>query len=255
MNFCLMLDLDDTLIPNAYTYFQPQLNMAGLIIMDLTYHCPPPSVIMNRATEIQVAEIARDGYISKFNFPQSYMTVYQELCEKAGREINKKVEIAIGLCGAKYFCETYTVYPGVVETLKNVIYKYNGALTTIIVTRGDTGIQQYKIDSTKLGQYMNHVEILSAKTKQTYLDIIEKYKLTPSKTVMVGDSLRNDIIPALEAGLYAIQINAEDATDWEKSLGAISVNPEFSKHYHAIKDFTEITDYLDKIFVPDSIKC
>ena len=251
MKYNLLIDLDDTLIPNAYTYFQPQMDMAGLIIWDLTYHSPNPVTIINRATEIQVAEIARTGFISKYNFPLSYVTAYSELCEKVGRQANDKIKSAIFISGIKYFRENYELYPGVLETLQKLAVTHK----CIIVTRGDVKIQQYKIDNIQIEKYFEHVEIVDIKNKQTYLNIIEKYHLDPNKTLMVGDSLRNDIIPALEAGLQVIQICAEDATDWEKSLGIIEVDPDFKRRFHSAKNFTEIIDYIDKIFVPNPIGC
>jgi putative hydrolase of the HAD superfamily len=247
MSFALLVDLDDTLVPNAFTYFQPQLDMAGLIAWDLGYHSPNPVIIINRATEIQVKQIVECGYISKHNFPMSYVDTYVELCNQRGRTPNDKVKGAIFMSGVKYFKQKYDVYPGVVETLKDLRENYGTSLTTIIVTRGDESIQQYKIDNTGLGQYFDHVEICSAKNKQTYLDIIEKYKLDPKRTVMVGDSLRNDIVPAMEAGLHTIRVAAEDATDWEKSSGIIETGPDFHGHFRTVKAFWEVNNYLDKI--------
>jgi putative hydrolase of the HAD superfamily len=251
----LLVDLDDTLIPNAYSYFQPQLNMAGIIIMDLGYQSPNPETIIRRATKLQVAEIARVGFIAKHNFPLSYVDVYKQLCEEVGRVPNTNVESAIFMAGIKYFLQNYLVYPGVLDTLYKLKTQTKYPLQMIIVTRGDNDVQQYKIDNTELGQYFEHIEIVAAKNKQTYLDIITKYNLQPENTIMVGDSLRNDIIPALEAGLYGVQVSAEDATDWEKSLGAISVSEDCKHRFSSIKNFTEIIDYLDKKFVPHTVGC
>ena len=247
--FCLCVDLDDTLIPNAYTYFQPQLEMAGLICWAFDYHSPNPTYIINRATEKQVKLIKELGYISKHNFPLSYVDVYKEMCEEKNIEFNPKISSAIAMAGIKYFQNSYSLYPGVKETLESLKSSNNWHL--IILTRGDLGVQQYKIDNTEIGKYFDNIEIVARKDTQTYLDIKQKYNLDESKTVMIGDSLRNDILPALEAGFYGIQVSAEDASDWEKSLGNIEIK-ENSKYYK-IKDFTEIIDCLDKIFVPNSV--
>lgn len=245
MTYAILCDLDDTLVPNAYSYYAPQLEMAALITWDLGYHSQNPVNIINRATEIQVQAIKDSGYIAKHNFPMSYVDVYIELCKKIEREPNEKIKSAIAMAGIKYFLNEYQIYPGVIDALKK-IPKLETKWMRIIVTRGDRSVQQYKIDNTQLGPYFDHIKIVDAKTKQTYLDIVNEFDLDPAHTVMVGDSLRNDIIPALEAGLYGFQVVAENSTDWEKSLGHIGVVDELANRYFKIKSFPEIIDYLDK---------
>jgi len=251
MNYTLLVDLDDTLIANSHTYFQPQLEMAGLICWDLGFNSPPPTTIINQATDLQVQRIKDQGCISKHNFPISYVDTYISMCETLKREPNEKIKSAIAMAGIKYFIENYQIFDGVEETLRKI--KEKNEWKTIIVTRGEVSVQQYKIDITGLGKHFDYTEIVALKNKQTYLDLIRRYNLEPSKTVMVGDSLRNDIIPALEAGIHGIQVNDDEASDWEKSLGDISVSPELANQFYKIKDFTEITDYLDKIFISSPI--
>ena len=197
-NLTSLIDMDDTLIPNAFTYFQPQLEMAGLIVWDLGIHSPPPIQIINRATESQIKMIKEHGYISKHNFPMSYVDTYIELCKEKNREVNKKISSAIAMAGIKYFREEYKLYDGVIETLTKI---RTNNWKKIILTRGDIGVQQYKIDNTNIGKFFDHIEIVASKNKQTYLDTIEKYNLIPEQTIMIGDSLRNDIMPALEVGM------------------------------------------------------
>ena len=69
------------------------------------------------------------------------------------------------------------------------------------------------------------------------------------------DSLRNDIIPALEAGIYGIQISAEDATDWEHSLGTLSIHEDYEHKLEKIANFEEIINYFDKKIISDTIRC
>jgi FMN phosphatase YigB (HAD superfamily) len=232
--FC---DMDDTLIANAYSYHIPALNATKMIICDLQEESPHPIDIIARANEIQLTNIQSLGYISKICFPQSYIQVYVELCEKRNRKPNQKIIGAIALTTSKYFLKQYKTFPNVKETLKNITQK------KIMVTRGPIEVQNHKIDSTNLRKYFDSIEIVPIKNAKTYLNLLEKYNLIAQETLMVGDSMVNDIAPALEAGLKVIRVDAGYMEwDWEHKLGIIHKNG-LSKFY-TIKVFPEIVNYL-----------
>lgn len=238
----IFVDLDDTLIANAYSYYVPQLDATKMICSDLEEESPHPIDIISRATEIQIQNIQALGYISKICFPQAYIQVYVELCKKRGREPNQNIISAIGVIASKYLLKQYKVFPNVKETLKNITQQ------KIMVTRGTSDVQDYKIDNADLRKYFDAIEIVPVKNTETYLQLIEKYGLVAQETLMIGDSIRNDIEPALHAGLRAVQIEPGIIEwDWENKLGALNKNELNS--FHIVKSFPEIVSYLDKDFV------
>ena len=232
----IFIDLDDTLIPNHYTYHVPQLDATRMICIDLEEFAPPPVQIIELATHYQVENIKELGYISKVCFPASFLRVYKELCAKAGREPNHKIEGAIVASATTYILQQYKLFPGVKETLEAITQR------KIMVTRGMQDFQEYKVDNVSLRYFFEAIEAVPQKNKETYENLIKKYNLVPEETLMIGDSFRNDIKPALEAGLKAIHIDSGIINwDWEHSL-----EEEYHKDYDfpVIKSFSEIVNYL-----------
>jgi FMN phosphatase YigB (HAD superfamily) len=233
----ILVDLDETLIHNAYSYYIPQLDAAKLICLDLMWNAPSPAAIIHRATEIQIEQIKQQKKISKENFPLSYVMAYHEFCEKANRAPNNNISSAIVMAAQKYFLEHYSLFPNVKETLSRI------KQTKIIVTRGDHDIQLYKIENTNLTPYFEHIEIVDVKNIETYENILKKYNLNPSECAMVGDSVSNDIKPSLAVGMIAFHLVA-NRDDWETFyLNEDELN--LGSNYIPLQKFEELLVHLD----------
>lgn len=237
-----MIDLDDTLIPNAYTYWIPKLDALKIIAIELMWKAPSPAVIMQRALNFQLADIKSKGRISKTCFAESYMLTYKDICAETGTAPRDAVASAIFVACTKFFLEDYSLFPEVKETLAAIKQK------KICVTRGDYDIQMYKITNTKLNHYFDGIEIVDLKTEDAYANLLKKYSLEPEETVMIGDSLMNDIKPAMAAGLSGIHVTSysEQIGEWENShvednLTLLKLEPRYTQ----IKTFAEVLKYLD----------
>lgn len=76
----------------------------------------------------------------------------------------------------------------------------------MLLTKGDLFDQESKLARSQLSRYFTHVEIVSEKNVATYQGILDRYNLAPSELLMVGNSLRSDILPMVELGVQAIHI-------------------------------------------------
>ncbi len=76
----------------------------------------------------------------------------------------------------------------------------------VLITKGDLFHQELKLAASGLGDLFSGIEIVSDKTAETYRRIFRRYGATPEQSVMAGNSVRSDIVPALEAGGYAALI-------------------------------------------------
>lgn len=76
----------------------------------------------------------------------------------------------------------------------------------LVITKGDLFDQERKIAQSGLGDYFDGVEIVSEKTTETYHQIFEKYGDGPARSMMVGNSVKSDILPAVEAGAFGVHI-------------------------------------------------
>ncbi|SMG29795.1 HAD family hydrolase [Sphingobacterium psychroaquaticum] len=94
---------------------------------------------------------------------------------------------------------------GVLETLKALQGRYN----LIVATKGDLLDQQRKLRNSSLEEYFSHVEIMSDKTTNDYRKLLTQQKCLPQHFLMLGNSLKSDVLPVLELGGFAAHIPYE----------------------------------------------
>ena len=98
--------------------------------------------------------------------------------------------------GKKMLSSPVNLIKGVRETLNSLSKQY----TLVLITKGDLLDQENKIKNSKLSGYFENIEIVSEKNKQTYRNILKKINVKPKNFLMVGNSLKSDILPVLEIG-------------------------------------------------------
>ena len=98
-----------------------------------------------------------------------------------------------------------TPLPEVESTLKELRERIDGQ-KMVVFTKGELQDQENKLKRSGLLQYFDDVEITSNKTQREFLDLCEHQQIHPSELLMVGNSLKSDIAPALAIGAWAIHI-------------------------------------------------
>lgn len=76
----------------------------------------------------------------------------------------------------------------------------------MIITKGDLFDQERKIAGSGLAHLFSHIEIVSDKTEESYKSLLAKYRIDPQRFLMVGNSLRSDILPVVALGGQAVYI-------------------------------------------------
>ncbi|GIV95934.1 MAG: haloacid dehalogenase [Herpetosiphonaceae bacterium] len=92
------------------------------------------------------------------------------------------------------------------DHVERVIPALVRSYTLMIITKGDLFDQETKIAKSGLAEYFTHIEILSDKTTKTYQAVFNKYGIDPQRFMMVGNSLRSDILPVIALGACAVHI-------------------------------------------------
>ena len=80
------------------------------------------------------------------------------------------------------------------------------AAPLLLLTKGDLFDQEAKIARSGLAPHFRHIEIVSDKTPQSYSALLAKYAVPPKRFLMVGNSLRSDIVPVIALGGRAVHI-------------------------------------------------
>lgn len=78
--------------------------------------------------------------------------------------------------------------------------------TLMLVTKGDLMDQERKIAGSGLAGYFQQVEIVSDKTPEVFRGLLRKHQLHPERFLMIGNSMRSDILPVLEIGGWAVYV-------------------------------------------------
>lgn len=123
--------------------------------------------------------------------------------------------------------------PGVCEVLPVLYNKYK----LIVVTKGDLLDQERKLENSGLLKYFHHIEVVSEKHESNYSKLIELLGISPVEFLMVGNSLKSDIIPVLSIGGNAVHIPQEEVWIHENSI-----KPEIA--FFEIKSFFNLTELL-----------
>lgn len=195
--------------------------------------------IKQKQLQLDVAAINEHGLKSE-RFPESFVGTYKYYCDLTRRE-KKKDEIQyLRELGFKVFEIPVEPIPYMNETLQRL--KEDGH-ELYLHTGGDEANQNRKITQLELTTYFEHRIFISEHKDTTALsDILKTIKADPNVTWMVGNSLRTDIVPALETGIHAIYIPAE--SEWKYNM--VEVNVEHSRLFITVDSLQEVPDVIYK---------
>jgi putative hydrolase of the HAD superfamily len=189
----IAFDADDTLWLNEDYYLDVHQKYFGLLT---AYH--ETEWIEQRLYETEVKNLAHFGYGAK-SFTLSMIETAIELSEGriSAAEIQQIIEM-----GKEILTTPVELLDGVAETLLALVEDYD----LMVVTKGDLLHQETKIAQSGLGDLFRWAEVVSEKDPATYSRITARYGIAPERFLMVGNSLKSDVLPVLEMGGQAIHI-------------------------------------------------
>ena len=124
---------------------------------------------------------------------------------------------------------------GVVESLEALHKNYR----LLLISKGDLVEQGRKLEKSGLKSYFDAIEIVSHKDKTVYEELLKRNRVDRNEFVMVGNSLKSDILPALEAGAYAVYI-PYDIT-WVHEMAD---EPDDNGRYFKVDKFADLPELL-----------
>jgi putative hydrolase of the HAD superfamily len=125
---------------------------------------------------------------------------------------------------------------GVQDVVEGLAQQY----PLILLTKGDLLHQESKLARSGLGQFFKGIEVVSEKDAGVYRKVMSRYAVPGDRFVMVGNSLRSDVLPVLQAGGHAVFVPYEISWVHER------VEPEAlaDAQYHQISHIRELPDLL-----------
>jgi putative hydrolase of the HAD superfamily len=189
----LGFDGDDTLW-HSETHF----DVTQTAFRDLLRRHVPDADIDRRLAEMEMKNLSVYGYGVK-SFTLSMLETAIELTK--ARIPASDLEVILGW-GKKMLLEPTKLLDGVEATLRDLSQRYD----LLLITKGDLFDQESKLARSGLGELFLGVDVVSEKDKETYRRIFERRAIPPQEFVMVGNSLRSDVVPVVELGARAVHI-------------------------------------------------
>ena len=102
------------------------------------------------------------------------------------------------------------------DNVELVLQKLKPKYKLILATKGDLLDQERKLHKSGLTEYFHHIEIMSDKHENNYKKLIRSLDINPEEFVMIGNSVRSDILPVINIGAKAIHVPFEVMWQHEK---------------------------------------
>lgn len=117
-----------------------------------------------------------------------------------------------------------------------------GRMRLLLITKGDLLDQERKLAQSGMGELFDGVEVVSDKTGAVYAAILGRHRSVPARSAMVGNSLRSDVIPMIEAGGWGIHVPHEMTWSYEVADAPRS-HPRF-RHPASLEGVTALIEGL-----------
>jgi putative hydrolase of the HAD superfamily len=186
----ICLDADDTLWHNEAYFVRTKARLAALLA-----DFAPADEVEARIEAVEHNNLGAYGYGAK----GFVLSMIETAAALAGERLSGATVEAILALGKEMIGHPVEMLDGVVEALDDLA----ALAPLVLVTKGDLWHQEAKLAASGLGERFTGVEIVSDKKAETYARIFARHGVAPEEAVMAGNSMRSDVLPALEAGAWA----------------------------------------------------
>ena len=222
----IAFDADDTLWVNE-TYFRDAEHQFAKLLSKYETE----NKIHQELFKAEIKNLKTYGYGVK-GFVLSMVECALEL---SNYQINQKTIEAILNIGKKMLEEPIELLDGVEEVLQSLQGKYK----LIVATKGDLLDQERKLEKSNLLSYFHHIEVMSDKKEKDYLKLIKHLDIHPSELLMIGNSLKSDVLPLIKIGASAIHVPFH--TTWVHE--EVSEEEKSKSNYKTINKLKDILNF------------
>ena len=222
----IAFDADDTLWVNE-TYFRDvEHKFAQLLSAYET-----ENTIDQELFKMEMKNLSTYGYgIKGF-----MLSMVESAIELSNGKISNKVLSEIIELGKEMISMPVELLDGIEEVLEQLSKKYR----LLVLTKGDLLDQERKLEKSGLTKYFHHVEVMSDKKEKNYKDLLDHLQINVNEFLMIGNSLKSDVLPIINIGGKAIHVPFH--TTWQHE----TVSPhEETDEYNVVKSVVEVLNYL-----------
>ena len=226
----IAFDADDTLWDNEILYI-----LAKARFVELLSIYQDSDLIERRLDEIEVGNVSVYGYgIKSFMLSMAETAVELTGGRITGWEMSKVLDL-----GRQMLLHPVHLFPHTEEVLGEL--SKNWAL--MLLTKGDVFEQSKKIERSGVSHYFRYIEITGEKTKASYQALFERRSIDSRKFLMIGNSLKSDILPVIELGGQAVYIPYQNTWSHEHA----SQDEVSNGGYHEIENLGQLPGLIGKL--------
>jgi len=189
----IAFDADDTLWVNEPYFQEAEKQFCSLLENYLPQHAVSHELFKTEMKNLHLYGYGIKGFM---------LCMIETVNKVSNRTASLEVIDVIIQIGHELLQKPIILLQGVQETLDNLKGKYK----LIVATKGDLLDQERKIEKSGLGHYFHHIEIMSDKKNSDYQKLLDHLDCQPENFLMLGNSIKSDIVPVLELGGNAAHI-------------------------------------------------
>ncbi len=232
----IAFDGDDTLWHNERSYrdgrqrFRAVLANAGVLLSD--------EEIDAGIQRTELANLDIYGYgVSSFALSLIESAIGLSNGRITGTDLGSIIELAKHM-----LTEEIELFPNVLDVLARLASSY----PLMLITKGDLLHQTSKLERSGLRDCFRFVEVVSHKTTKAYSSILSRHGVDPNRFLMIGNALRSDVLPVVDAGGWAAHIPA--SLSWSHEHAELP--PHARGRYFEVTAFEQVVEVIERLAKP-----
>jgi putative hydrolase of the HAD superfamily len=230
----IAFDADDTLWENEAFYAATQESYRALLA-----HYSNSDGLLDQLFETEMQNLSLYGYGIKSHTLSMIETAIQVSEGRVqGHEIRQIIELGKGMRRAPV---------QLLDGVSSVVPVLAESYPLMLITKGDLLDQEAKVARSGLAPCFRQIEVVSEKTPGVYRALLEKHQVEPGEFLMVGNSLRSDVLPVVAIGGWAVHIPHH--VTWAHEM--VSVQPEEAAGYVELEQIGLLPQFIDRLLRGD----
>ncbi len=227
----IAFDADDTLWHNERLYERTQAGLAALLA--------PYGISGQALDERLLATESRNIAFFGYGIKSFTLSMIETAVELTGGTISGRDVLAILSLARAQLDAPVELLDHVTGTVSQLAALHR----LMVITKGDLRDQEVKIARSGLGEFFHDIEVVSDKTTESYARLFRNHGLDPARVLMVGDSLRSDILPILALGGTAVYVPYQ--VTWQHE--AAEIPPSGTPNFYQLAHLGQLPALLERL--------
>ncbi|MCL6275387.1 HAD family hydrolase [Muricauda sp. 2012CJ35-5] len=220
-------DADDTLWVNETYFRETEERFAELLESYETKNKVDQELFKMEMQNLELYGYGVKGFV---------LSMIESALDLSNNNIPQETLLEIIKLGKRMISHPVELLDGVEEVLSTLEHKYR----LIILTKGDLLDQERKLEKSGISRYFHHVEVLSDKKESNYKNLLEHLEIDVNEFLMIGNSLKSDVLPILNIGARAVHVPFH--TTWAHEM--VDDTKQVNNHLK-LNSLKDILKYLD----------